>query len=262
MRFTLPTAQRSHVPGVTTGRFERSGDSVVLVDASGNAWPAADVDFVTGLMGGAHDGPERMPRPFVRDVRGKVVVEGDVVALTFVADNPQRPLVLGVVRAAARDAFLQGAYGAVGYDGDMVRWRGSVIDSAGAQTGQRVDLRVLEDGEGAVDIRATGRVVIRIHHDTESTSGSTTITAEDGVITIDAQDVRLGGASPSVFVALSDLVDDAVSALRSKLNEFIAKYNLHIHAVSGAPPVTAPTVSVETPVGVIPSTAAEHVKAQ
>lgn len=261
MRFTLPTAQRSHVPGVTTGRFERSGDSVVLVDANGNAWPAADVDFVTGLMGGAHDGPERMPRPFARDVRGKVVVEGDVVALTFVADNPQRPLILGVVRAAARDAFLQGAYGAAGYDGDMVRWRGSVIDSAGAQTGQRVDLRLLEDGEGTVDIRATGKVVIRIHHDTESTSGSTTITAEDGIITIDAQDVRLGGASPVQFVALAGPAGDNDETLRAAHNALVTTFLAHVHPIV-SPTATGPTVSTQTPIGALQDVAAEHVKAQ
>lgn len=247
---SIPTGHVSPPMPLKIGEFAKFGDSIILRDWDGYVCPADRVEVMQGAFGSSFDGVEKLPRPTIYDGEGssKVVVQGDRVLFGFIDGNHRRPIVMGVVRLVSAVDFLRKTYADVGGDTAALRMRVEPRNEANEMRG-RVDVRVCDDGTGIVDVRATGRVVIRVGSDTEGDT-FTEFAVEDGEITTNVT-TRLGDPTATAALALATEVDARLTTLQ-------AAHDAHVHPVPGVTVGAGVTTSSvpATLVGTLPSTAA------
>ena len=202
------------------GEFVKKGDDIFLRSADNERWPADRVEMLQGIFGSSFDGTEKLPRPTIYDAAdpSAVVVQGDRVSFAFIDGNPRRPIVLGVVRLVSAVDYLRKTYKDVEGDTAALRMRIEPRDEANAMRG-RVDVRVCDDGTGIVDVRATGRVVIRVGSDTEGDT-FTEFAVEDGEITTNAN-TRLGDPAATAALALATLTNAQLEALATAFSSWV-----------------------------------------
>lgn len=197
MTRTAPTHARRRRPMLTSGRFIDYGDRVVLADFDGNTWAAESVSIVQGSFGYRDDGVVKLPRPWTFNAStGLPTIEGDVVVVQFVNDNPATPIVMGGVRSAKASDFLERNHG----DGDRpfnrLAMRLRALDAAGAVVGEaRVDVHGAL-GPGTIRALTTGTLELVLAPDLATEAGALTLRIKDGVVTVTA-----GGAPVPVLLA-------------------------------------------------------------
>ena len=249
----IPRGSSTGKMDLKLGEFVKKGDDIFLRSADNERWPADRVEMLQGIFGSSFDGTEKLPRPTIYDAAdpSTVVVQGDRVSFAFIDGNPRRPIILGVVRLVSAVDFLRKTYKDVEGDTAALRMRIEPRDEANAMRG-RVDVRVCDDGTGIVDVRATGRVVIRVGSDTEGDT-FTEFAVEDGEITTNVN-TRLGDPTATAALALATQVDARLTTLQ-------AAHDAHVHPVPGVT-VGAGVTTSSVPaslVGALPSTAATKV---
>lgn len=213
----IPTGGRAQAGGLSLGEFVKLGDRVVLVDMLTMArYDSERVNIVQGVFGGRFDGTEALPRPtvYADDGTRTVVRQGDRVLISYLRDRLEAPVVLGVIRTVNGPDFLRKSHAEADYEGGQrVRVRLEPRDTQNVMTG-RLDVRACDDGTGALDIRGTGRIVLRVGTDTEedpATEGAyTQIEIEGTTVTVTADKVRLAGTQT---LALAEAVKDALGQI-------------------------------------------------
>lgn len=110
-----------------------------------------------------------------------------------------------------------------------------------------------DSGAGLWRIPSVGTEVI-INFDDGQFEGDAYIVSVNGKkpagVPLDATKVYLIGPNVEIRsvngTAKKLAFEDDLNALENKVNSLIGKYNIHLHAISGSPPVTSATVTTET----------------
>lgn len=235
---------------VRLGTLYKRGSEVFIQYGDAGMVSVRRLLVMVGSFGSSYEGAEAMPRYGTLDADNNVVRPGDLVAVTCLDGNPRRPLLLGAVRRVNHEPFLAGALDEV-EDPGRVRLRVEPRSASNEVTG-RVDVRVAENGDGSVDVRATSQVVIRIGSNTEGDDFPVELTIDGSEVTVKAGAVRLVDPTSQKALALAEKCDDRITTLQQK-------HDVHVHPVAGVMPgVGAVTTSVTTAtVGPLESVAAE-----
>lgn len=185
-----PTHARKRRPTLTSGRFIDYGDRVVLADFSGNTWAAESVSIVQGGFGYRDDGVTKPPRPWTFDAKtGLATIEGDVVLIQFVNDNPATPIVMGGVRSAKTSEFLERNHGDGTKPFNRLAMRLRALDTTGAVVGEaRADIHG-DLGPGTLRALTTHTLELVLAPDLTTEAGALTLRLEGGVVTVTASGV-------------------------------------------------------------------------
>lgn len=147
----LPT----HTPGtglhvLRYGWLVDRGGEINLVDNTGETYPLANVSVQQGAWGYDHEGVAKLPRPYVHDGSGKVVVQGDKVLIQFLNGNPRTPVITGGVRRLdVQNSTLPARHDKTGANPNRLTLRLAPLGDAGEELGE-VLVELAADDKGSV----------------------------------------------------------------------------------------------------------------
>jgi len=146
--------------GYQRGKFvDRGEGGIVFTSADGDVWPSETVTILQGPFGWNEDGFDRLPRAWVYDAAGKVVVEGDVVIFGHLNGSARTPVVLGAVHSSRATGFIRARR--AGADRNRVAARVRCLNGLGTQTGElRIEGNPGDDGE--LRVAATHRLRMQV----------------------------------------------------------------------------------------------------
>ena len=202
---TIPRHSRRRPRALTSGWFVDYGDRRVLRDRWGNTWAEESVSIVQGGFGYAEDGAQKLPRPFRYDpITGKTVIEGDVVLIDFIDQNPKLPVVMGGVRSARETGYLDRGYADAEAPYNRLAARLRALDTAGNVTGEmRLDVHG-DDGDGAAKLATTTRIELLVSPDLDTEATPIRVTIEGGKVTVEG-----GGLTEPVLLGRTYTADEA-----------------------------------------------------
>jgi len=251
MTASMPTHEtpRGAAYALRHGEFVDYGDTVVLRAYDGNSWPLDWVQICQGAFSGDEEGVAKLPRPTKYDARGRIVVQGDMVAIFFEAGNPKRPVVFPGIRNIQSVDFLPWRHDADGAGNGSQqeranRWAMRVrpVDDDGNELG-RVDIEFAADGTGS-------RIIYATDHLTQSVGGSNEV-ALSWVHQAELIEIFKSGTT-SRLIKLSQYAPDEIAALTeissillafgfpiTQTTSFIQNLAASVASTTGAPYSTA-----------------------
>lgn len=227
-----PTHSRRRRAMLTSGRFIDYGDRVVLADFDGNTWAAESVSIVQGGFGYREDGVTKPPRPWTFNAAtGQPVIEGDVVLIQFVNDNPSMPVVTGGVRSARASDFLERGHADGERPFNRLAMRLRALDPTGAVVGEaRVDVHGAL-GPGTMRALATGTLELVLAPDLANEAGAIVLRIQDGVVTVTAGGAPVPVLLSAPFSADANAAWTQVSAALGALGFPVTSIATHIAAL-------------------------------
>lgn len=98
---TIPTHSAVGVRGPVGGRLVDYGSTIALVTRYKGKENRHGLDFVQWCVpfGGKEEGFQKWPRPWIYDVLGEIVEEGDWLLVDYLGGDPTLPVVLSVIQA-------------------------------------------------------------------------------------------------------------------------------------------------------------------
>jgi hypothetical protein len=156
---TIPRHLAGELRSPMIGRFVDYGDRVLLTDARGRTYSPEYVSIVTGFWGFGEEGTAKLPRPWLYDPAGGVLIEGDKVLIFFLDGKANLPIVMGAARRCAPDEFLPYNYASPEANPNALRARLLALNALGVAEGE-VRVKVCDDDKGSVLVQADDHIAL------------------------------------------------------------------------------------------------------